>query len=237
MKVSEIPIEERPREKGLRFGVEHLSNREILAILLRCGTKKYSVLDLADRVLLKAEGLKGLVNISIPDLEEIHGMSRTKALEIKASLELARRINYQAAQEGNVVHSPQALYSWLQTDLGMQMQEEMKVLFLDRGNHILKEETVFKGTDYSCMLQPKTIVRKALQYGTASLILVHNHPGGSKAPSKEDISATKNMMRSAKMMDLHVIDHIIVTTSGCFSFANHGLIEMLEKEVSSEKVV
>lgn len=226
-KVTSIPVEERPREKGLRYGVESLSNRELLAILIRCGTKGHSALEVADQVLAKSEGICGLSSLDIVELDAIPGISRVKALELLSSLELARRVAFDRTLQQDVVHSPETVYEWLQQKIGSQEQERFMVLFLDNANHILKAQTMFIGTTQSSLVSPKDIMRQAVKYACVSLILVHNHPGGTMEPSSEDLEMTRRIIMSGMLIGVKVVDHIIVTRNGCMSFARKGLIEAL----------
>lgn len=226
-KVMSIPQEERPREKGLRYGVEALSNRELLAILIRCGTKEHSALEVADSVLAKAEGICGLGSLDIAELDAIPGISQVKALEILSSLELARRVAFEKTLSQDVVRSPETVYDWLQQKIGAEEHERFMVLFLDTANHILKAETLFIGTTQSSLVSPKDIMRQAVKYACMSVILVHNHPGGTLQPSKEDMEMTRRIIMSGLLLGVKVVDHIIVTRNGCMSFARQGLIEAL----------
>lgn len=225
VKVRTLPSEERPREKAMLYGIQKLSNRELLAILIRCGTRKSSALEVADSILLKAEGIRGLERISMEELEEIKGISHVKALE------LARRVAFEKAREMDVVKSPDMLYEWLQQKLGGEMQEKFLVLFLDQAHHIHRAETLFVGTAQETTVSPKDIFRLALQFACTAVLLVHNHPGGTLAPSKADLAMTRQIMGSGALMGIRVLDHIIVTRNGCMSFAREGIMEILQQQI------
>ena len=229
--VRSLPSQERPREKAMRYGVRKLSNRELLAILIRCGTKRRSALEVADSILLKAEGIRGLERIGMEELQEIKGISHVKALELFAALELARRVTFEKAREMDVVKSPDMLYVWLQQKLGGEMQEKFLVLFLDQAHHIQRAETLFAGTAQETTVSPKDIFRVALRYACTAIVLVHNHPGGSLAPSKADLAMTRRIMYSGALMGIRVLDHIIVTKNGCMSFAKEGVLEVLQQQI------
>ena len=230
-KVRSLPSQERPREKAMRYGIQKLSNRELLAILIRCGTRQCSALEVADSILLKAEGIRGLEQVSMEELEEIKGISHVKALELLAALELARRVAFEKAREMDVVKSPDMLYEWLQQKLGGEMQEKFLVLFLDQAHHIHRAQTLFIGTAQETTVSPKDIFRLALQFACTAVLLVHNHPGGSLAPSKADLAMTRQIMGSGALMGIRVLDHIIVTRNGCMSFAREGIMEILQQQI------
>jgi DNA repair protein RadC len=231
-KVEHIPADERPREKAMRYGIENLSNRELLAILIRCGTRGRSALEVADSILMKAEGIRGLAALGMEGLESIKGISHVKALELLSSLELAKRASFAEMLEQDVVRSPDSVYSWLQQKMGDSLQEEFLVLFLDQAHHIQHADTIFKGTTSAAVVSAKDILRQALRYASTDLILVHNHPGGSLSPSKADLITTRKIMEGGALMGIRVLDHILVTKTGCISLAREGMLPRISSEAA-----
>ena len=225
--IKEMPMSERPREKAWRYGVESLSTRELLALLIRCGIKGRSALEVADALLKKTNGLNGIAESTIHELVKVPGISKTKALEIKACLELAKRIGYETALQQNVISSPKDMVSWLQLEIGASQQEVFLVVFLNTAHHILSYEILFKGTINMSMVSAREVFQEALLRNAAAIILVHNHPSGEITPSKEDLFTTFKMIELGEMMDLPVLDHIIVSKNRYFSLKHAGLLYLL----------
>ena len=216
-KVKEMPDSERPREKALRYGIRTLSNRELLALILRCGTKGMSVLELADGLLIKAGGIAGLPRMSRADMRSLKGISDVKAVELEACFELASRISGAALEEKTVIHNRDDLEKWLRLKFGGRLQEEFMVIYLDTSNRIITSQTLFVGTLDQSFVSPREVFRHALMLSSKSIILVHNHPGGSLAASDSDLALTARMVEAGKTMDVEVLDHLIVSQNGVLS--------------------
>lgn len=223
--VKDLPISERPREKALHFGVKQLSSRELLALLLRCGVKGQSALDTADILLQKAGGLKGISRMTIQDMMKIRGLSKIKALELHACLELATRIAYEDSLEDDVISSPASMIRFLKLKLGPLQQEVFYVVLLDYAHHIIHMEALFQGTQNQSSVSPKEIFQYALKYAASALMLVHNHPSGTLTPSEADILFTYRVVEGAKVLDLRILDHLIITQNRYLSFREEGLIK------------
>ncbi len=224
-KVKDLPEGERPREKGFRLGAGALSNRELLAVLIRCGTNGQSALDTADVLLQKAGSVAGIAGMSDSEIASVRGMSRIKALEIKACLELSRRMLYEEVRESDVVSSPEAVISWLRMSLGQEAQEKFMVIYMDHAKHVLKAVTLFSGTADMCPVSPREIFREALRLSGTCIMLVHNHPSGNLTPSDADIRLTERVCEAGALMGIPVIDHLIVSSSGYFSFLREGILQ------------
>lgn len=222
--IKEIPDQERPREKGMKYGVSVLSNRELLAILIRSGTKEYSALEVADKLLQAGHGMQGIARLNQRELSSLPGISNVKALELQSALELSRRILQEETEQRDVVQDPESLYSWLRTSLGPKPQEEFLVVFLDHQHHIMGSAALFKGTDRSSMASPREVFKAALEANASYVMLVHNHPSGSSEPSEADIRLTKRMIHAGRIVGIQVADHLIVTQSTCTSLRNLGIV-------------
>lgn len=216
-KIKEIPDQERPREKGLKYGVEALSNRELLAVLIRSGTKNYSALEVADKLIQAGKGMRGIARLSTRQMAELPGISLVKALEIQSALEVSRRILQEDTEGRDVVKDPDSLYSWLRTSLGPRLQEEFLVVYLDHQNHILGSTSMFKGTDRTTLASPREVFQGALGANASAVMLVHNHPSGAALPSSADLKLTKRMINAGKIVGIDVMDHLIVTEGTCTS--------------------
>ena len=226
--IKDYPDFEKPREKALRYGIRTLSNRELLAILLRSGPRGQSVLQTADLLLRKADGMKGIGRMSIAELCDIKGISRVKALEMQACFEIVRRSYYEDAQSEDVISCPDHMIRWLRSELGSEMQEKFMAVYLDAGNRIISSRILFTGTINEAKVYPREVFREALLAGCVSLILVHNHPSGILTPSMADIELTERLIHAGKLMGVKVLDHLIITGSGWLSMAGESMFRQTE---------
>lgn len=223
-RLKNLPETERPREKAIMHGIRSLSSRELLAILIRSGIRGTSALDAADQLLQKGGGVNGLLKLSRYDMKQVPGISDVKALELEACMELSRRISFEHAAEADVVRSPEGLYDWLKKEIGGGDQEQFMAIFLDQANHILSARTLFIGTVNSSMVSPREVFREALLQGAVQVMIVHNHPGGTLKPSQADLDATARIIEAGRMMGVSVLDHLIVSSKGVYSFRREGLL-------------
>lgn len=215
---------ERPREKALRLGIEILSNRELLALLLRSGVKGKSALEVADQILLLRNQLGALQNVTIHELMQIKGISIAKGLEILACLELSKRISYDEMCEQFSIEHPASLIEWMNKKIGFANQEHFFVLFLDTANKIIGFKELFVGLLNSCNVGAKEIFKEAISRNSAKILLVHNHPSGQIEPSVEDQRVTMQLMDVADVCKIPILDHIIVGQNRYFSFKEKHLL-------------
>ena len=217
--------DDRPREKLLLNGAENLSNSELLAILIHNGSKEKTAVDLAKEVLkLGKDNLGELGKISIKELMKIKGIGEAKAITIAAALELGRRRQAAAPLEKSVVNSSSDITRYLQTKLKDYRHEVFAVLFLNRANKINHFEIVSEGGITGTVADPRVILRKALEQDAVNIILCHNHPSGSLKPSRADEQLTTKIKEAARFLDITVMDHVIVSEDGYYSFADEGLL-------------
>jgi DNA repair protein RadC len=217
--------DDRPREKLLLKGAESLSNSELLAILIHNGSKEKSAVDLAKDVLkLGKDNLNQLGRISINEMMEIKGIGEAKAITIAAALELGRRRQSASALERTVITSSRDIAEYLQTKIKDYHQEVFAVIYLNRANKINHFEIISKGGITGTVADPRIILKKALEHNAVNIILSHNHPSGSLKPSRADEQMTLKIKEAARLLDITIIDHIIVSESGYYSFADEGLI-------------
>lgn len=216
--------DDRPREKLLMTGAENLSNSELLAILIHNGTRRKSAVDLAKEVLkLSKDNLAELGKLSVKELMKVNGIGEAKAITIAAALEIGRR-RQTAAFEKKTVTSSSDIALFLQTKLKDLRKEVFAVLFLNRGNKVNHFEIVSEGGITGTIADPRIILRKALEEDAVSIILCHNHPSGNLQPSKADEQLTSKIKNAALLFDIKVLDHIIVSEQGYFSFADEGML-------------
>ncbi len=215
--IEHLPTYEKPREKALQFGIDSLSNTELLALLIRHGTKNHSSLEIAKELLEKSGGLGRLSSCSMHELMSIKGISKVKAIELQAVFTLLKRICFERIEEKDVIRSQNAFVHWLKVKIGFERVENFMVVFLDNANHIIHYKILCKGTINYATVYPREIMKEALLCDAVSLILVHNHPSQNYQPSSQDIALTKQIYDVGKMIDVKVLDHLIVTGQNCYS--------------------
>lgn len=225
IRVNDIPLNERPIEKLLKFGVESLSNAELLAILLRTGTKGENVISLSNRVITELKGLDGLLNISYDEANKIKGIKKVKACQIIAMSELFNRFKTLKSKNGNFkITSPREISSLLINEMSNLNQEVFKVILLNTKNNIIGTKDVFKGTLNSSIVHPREVFKEAVSRGSASIIVCHNHPSGDPNPSREDIDITIRLKECGKLMGIALLDHIIIGNNKYVSLKEKGII-------------
>jgi len=217
--------DDRPREKMVSKGAEALSNSELIAILINNGNKDRSAVELAKEILkLGNDNLNKLGKLTLKDLKQVKGIGTAKAIAIAAALELGRRSQAAATLDKPVVQSSKDIAAYLKALLKDFTYEVFAVLFLNRANKIKHFEIVSRGGITGTVADPRIILKKALEEDATSIVLSHNHPSGSLKPSKADEELTKKIKEAAKYFDIKVIDHIIVSDEGYYSFADNGLM-------------
>ncbi len=218
-------IDDRPREKLRTQGAESLSNSELLAILIQNGTRQQSAVELAKDILgLARNSLNHLGKLSVKELMKINGIGEAKAIIIAAALELGKRRSTYEKLQKTIISDSVSIAKYLQTKMADYHQEAFAVVFLNRANKINHLEIVSKGGITGTIADPRIILKKALEEDAVSIILCHNHPSGSLRPSRADIELTKKIKEAANYLDIRVLDHLIVSEEGYFSFADEGLL-------------
>jgi len=214
IKIKDIPQTERPRERLLKFGPEALSDSELLAIVLRTGTSGMNSITMCQYI-FSEKNLKQLSRCDIFELIKIKGIGQTKACQIISVFELSRRLETYTEETKRKIKSPEDIYQYIYPRIREEKQEKFVVLCLDTKNRIISDETIFVGGLDISIAQPREIFKTALLKSAASLILIHNHPSGDPAPSREDIEITNRMIESGKLLGIVVWDHIIIG-DGCY---------------------
>jgi len=225
MALKDLPADARPREKLLARGPGALSDTELLALLLRTGTRGRGVFQMAGEVLARFRGLAGLLNASSTDLAAIKGLGGTaKRSELLAVLELARRAVAEQLGAREVFASPDAVKNYLQLHLARRPHEVFAGLFLDAQNRLIAMEELFRGTLTQTSVYPREVVLQALHHHAAALVLAHNHPSGTVQPSRADEALTQTLKAALALVDVRVLDHIIVAPGQALSMAEKGLL-------------
>ncbi len=223
--IKQWSADDRPREKLLTKGAENLSDSELVAILIGGGSRGKSALDLAKEVLkLGKNNLTDLSKLSVKELMKIKGIGEAKAITIASALELGRRRHASSPREKSIVNASADVAKYLQTLLKDHRHEVFAVLFLNRANKINHFEIVSTGGITGTVADPRIILKKALEEDAVSIILCHNHPSGSLKPSRADEELTQKIKEAARYFDIKVMDHLIVSDDGYYSFADEGLL-------------
>ncbi len=220
MKIKDLPRVDRPREKLLKYGPNKLTTTELLAILLRTGIKGKNVIELSNQI-LKLFGTEKIKQITIDDLKKIKGLGNVKAVEIIACMELGRRL-LKDTQPLEAV-SPQAVFDSLK-DIRSLKKEHFIAIYLDTRNQEITREIISIGTLNASLVHPREVFEPAIRNLAASIILVHNHPSGDLKPSHEDLLITKKLVDSGNLLDIHILDHIIITKLAYASLKEQKLI-------------
>ncbi|MEJ2606332.1 MAG: DNA repair protein RadC [Anaerolineales bacterium] len=222
-RIKDLDTSDRPRERLLNLGPTSLSNAELIAILLRAGIEGLNVLQLAQKLLLDLGGLAGLHQASLEALCERRGIGPAKAAQLKAAIELGRRLSIASPQERPVIQSPEDAASLLLYEMGALEQEHLRVLLLDTRNRVLRTVEVYRGSLNSSMIRIGEIFREAVRTNAAAVIVAHNHPSGDPTPSPEDVRVTKAIVESGELMDIEVLDHLIIGKNRYVSLKSKGL--------------
>ena len=207
-----------PRERLAKEGVEALSNQELLAILLRTGTRQASVFEISQKVLSNLSSLTDLKKMTLQELQSLSGIGRVKAIELQAMIELGHRIHKHETLEMESILSSQKLAKKMQQELGHKKQEHLVALYLNTQNQIIHQQTIFIGSATRSIAEPREILHYAIKHMATSLILVHNHPSGAVAPSRNDDYVTKLVKDACDLMGIVLLDHLIVSHSSYFSY-------------------
>jgi DNA repair protein RadC len=225
LSIKEWSLEDRPREKLLIKGISTLSDAELIAIIIRMGTRDESAVELSKRILNSVENnLNELGKLSVEDLQKYKGMGEAKAIGIVAALELGRRRKLSEGVNRSKIGSSRDIYDIFHPLLADLPNEEFWIVLLNRSNKIIERQKISQGGISGTVTDIRIILKLALEKLASSLILCHNHPSGNPKPSEADISITKKIKESGKLMDISLLDHIIVTDGNYFSFADEGII-------------
>jgi DNA repair protein RadC len=222
--IRELKREDRPRERLLQHGETVLHTHELIAIILRTGSKDESVIDVSKRLFHQYDSLKALAHAPINEYRQIRGIGVSKAIELKAAFELGRRSVQEVFDKQIALHNPEQIYHFLKDQYEMKTQEHLIALFLNTKGQLIKKEVLFIGSLNASLIHPRTIFRSAVQHSAAAMILCHNHPSGDPTPSHHDIDMTKRIVESSDMMDIPLMDHIIIGRDKYFSFKEKGVI-------------
>ena len=223
-RMKDLPHEERPRERMMRLGAEALSHAELLAILLRTGNRQESAVHLAQRVLQDCGGLRQFAERNWDELTHISGIGPAKALELKASLELGRRVARSRLPEAVILSGPQDAADLLMEEMRHLREEHFVVLFLNTKNHVIGRDTISVGSLNTSIVHPREVFKAAIRRNSASILCAHNHPSGDPAPSSEDILLTRRLRDAGELVGIELLDHIVIGDRRFVSLKESGCL-------------
>lgn len=223
--IKDLPADERPLEKFMSKGETSLSDTELLAIIIRTGTRNLSALALSEEIIRCSQGIVGINHMSVEELTSIKGIGRVKAIQLKAIAELSKRIaKTMALSTEQVFISPDAIAACYMEEMRHLEQEQLKVLYLNTKGNLLKEEIITKGTVNMSIVSPREIFVNAVKYKAVTIALIHNHPSGDPTPSRQDIDATYRVREAGELIGISLIDHIIIGDNKYVSLKREGLL-------------
>lgn len=222
--IRDYPPDERPRERLIQNGAKSLSNQELLAILLRTGTKEESVIQMANRLLKNFEGLRLMKDASLEEITSIKGIGLAKAVQLLAAVELGRRIGNLTYHDRYVIRSPEDGANYVMNDMRFLSQEHFVCLYLNTKNQVIHQQTIFIGSLNASIVHPREVFKEAFRRSAASIICIHNHPSGDPAPSREDIEVTKRLVECGKIIGIDILDHLIIGDKKFVSLKEKGYL-------------
>ena len=221
--IKELPADERPREKLKLRGAASLSTGELLAIILRTGVVGETVTDVAQRLLKKHGGLLGLSRADYADLCREHGLGEAKAAQLKACVELARRLALERPEERSRIHSPEDIAALVSSEMAALDQEELRVVPLNTKNEVLRVVTVYRGSVNAAQVRVAEVFKEAVRLNAPALVVVHNHPSGDPTPSSDDVAVTRELVKAGELLDIEVLDHLVIGDGRHVSLRRRGL--------------
>lgn len=222
-RISDLQESDRPRERLALLGPQVLTNAELIAILLRVGVAGENAVEVAQRLLQKFGGLRGLHRAPIKELMDQHAIGEAKATQIKAAIELGRRLTLEAPDERAMINSPADAAAIVQYEMSALEQEHLRVILLDRRNRVLETVEVYKGSVNSSQVRIGELFKDAIRINASAIIVVHNHPSGDPTPSPDDVAVTRAIVQAGKLLDVDVLDHVVIGQGKWVSLKERGL--------------
>lgn len=228
LKMTDLPASERPYEKLEKLGAETLSNAELLAIIIRTGNRDETSVALAQRLLMQDEGGNGLAflyNVSLEQLRKINGIGRVKAVQLKALMELSKRISSTFGMDKRLtLKSPEDVSGLLMEEMRHLNKEVFKVILLNTKNHLIKHMNISVGSLNASVVHPREVFSEAVKAGCSGVIFAHNHPSGDPEPSMEDIETTRRLVSAGNILGIKVLDHVIIGNGRYVSLKEKGIV-------------
>lgn len=223
VRIKELPLEDRPRERLLSYGSAALSNAELIAITLNTGVRGESAVAIAQRLLRDHGGLQGLLRLDVNELAAEHGFGSAKAAKVKAALELGRRMATLVGDDKPAIATPEDVVNLVGVEMSALDQEQLRVLLLDTKHRVIAIPTVYQGSANEATVRIGELFRDAVRRNAVATVLVHNHPSGDPTPSSADIALTRDVVAAGKLLDIAVIDHVIIGIGRHVSLKRLGL--------------
>ncbi|MCT8978240.1 DNA repair protein RadC [Clostridium sp. CX1] len=224
LKIMDLPEGERPRERLLRYGVEALSNAELLAVILRSGSKKENILNLSSRIIKENGGLSGILNSTLEDFISLHGVGKVKAAQLMALVEISKRFKSYKNGDEYKISSPKDAADLVMEEMRSLKQEHLKVIMLNTKNVVIFTKDVSVGSLNSSIVHPREVFCDAIRKNSASIIICHNHPSGDPVPSNEDINITCRLKECGKLLGVDLLDHLIIGNGKYTSLKEKGIV-------------
>ena len=225
--IKELNDDIKPRERLIKYGASYLSDSELIAIILRCGTKDMNAIDLATKLLTDVDGISNLSNMSVNNLSKIRGIGKVKAITLIAALELGKR-SLKINDDKIKIINGKVVYDLLKYDFINCYQEKFIALYLDTKKNLINKEIIFIGSVSESTIHPREIFKGAIKYSASCIIIVHNHPTGDSMPSNVDIEVTNKLYKIGELISIPIIDHIIIGHNNFYSFFNKERIDIDE---------
>ena len=222
-RITDLHAEERPRERLAALGPQALANAELIAILLRVGVPGENAVQVGQRLLQAFDGLGGLQRAPFDELCGQHGIGKAKAAQLKAAIELGRRLTLEVPEQRPTINSPADAAALVQYEMCALEQEHLRVLLLDTRNHVLDIVEIYKGSVNSSQVRVGEIFKVAVRRNASALIVVHNHPSGDPTPSPDDAAVTRAIVQAGKLLDVEVLDHLVIGQGRWVSLKERGL--------------
>jgi DNA repair protein RadC len=229
--IKDLPSAIRPRERLQALGPQALSDEELIAIILRTGTKSLNVLELSRTLITLHQGLGGLNRASLVELAQAHGIGRVKAIDLKAAFELGKRLVTLAPEERPQITGPQDAYALLKGEMSLLEQEHVRVILLNTKNRVINVCQVSMGSLNSSIIRVGEVFKEAVRQQAAAIVLAHNHPSGDPTPSAEDVAITRKVVEAGQLLDIDVLDHVVVGRPGP---STAGWVSLRERRLGFE---
>jgi DNA repair protein RadC len=222
-RIQDLHESDRPRERLETLGPQALTNAELIAILLRVGVKGENAVEVGQRLLNKYGGITGLHRAPFNDLVDQHGIGEAKASQLKAAIELGRRLTLETPEEKPAINSPADAAALVQYEMSALEQEHLRVMLLDRRNRVMEIVEVYKGSVNSSQVRVGELFKEGIRKNSSALIVVHNHPSGDPTPSPDDVAVTRAIVQAGKLLDIDVLDHLVIGAGKWVSLKERGL--------------
>jgi len=223
--IRDLPADERPRERLERYGPGTLGTPELLAIILRVGNARVSALQLAQQLIIRCGGLRGVAAASVQELSGIPGIGLAKACQLKAAFELGKRLATSSDAPRPTISSPLDAVNLVMEEMRYYPEERFKVMFLDTRHQVIADEEISRGTLSASLVHPREVFKAAIKATAGAVLLVHNHPSGDPTPSTEDLALTARMVQAGELVGIPVLDHLVIGDGRFVSLKEKGIVK------------